>query len=145
MVVDDYGHHPDRDQGHVERRQERLGAADRRSLSAPSLHPHPGPFDDFLSAFNQADVLFLTEIYPAGEDPIPDVNARHLYEGIKAYGHRDVTFIPEKKQIPDHVLSALRRGDIVLTLGAGDIWKVGEEIGEKLKNMATEDTEKNLR
>ena len=83
---------------------------------------------EFLTAFNQADVLFLLDIYPAGEDPIPGVKAENLYEGIKGHGHKDVTLVSERKEILDHLLPRLKSGDLVITLGAGDVWKIGETL-----------------
>ena len=94
-------------------------------------------FKDFLTAFNQADVLFLTGIYAAGEDPIPGVSVEQLYEGIREHGHKDVTLVPEKKEIPGQLLPRLMPGDMVFTLGAGDVWKVGEELIPLLKKGDT--------
>jgi UDP-N-acetylmuramate--alanine ligase len=133
MVVDDYGHHPAEIKA-------TLSAAkrgwDRRTVVIFQPHRYTRTrdlFKDFLTSFNQADVLFLTGIYPAGEDPIPGVKVQDLYEGIKGHGHKDVTLVLEKDKIIEGVLPRLRPGDMVFTLGAGDIWKVGERLVEKLK------------
>jgi UDP-N-acetylmuramate--alanine ligase len=133
MVVDDYGHHPTEIKA-------TLSAAksgwERRTVVIFQPHRYTRTrdlFREFLSAFNQADVLFLTGIYAASEDLIPGVNVEDLCEGIKGYGHKDVTLVPDKSQIAEHVLPRLRPGDMVLTLGAGDIWKAGEALIEKLK------------
>jgi UDP-N-acetylmuramate--alanine ligase len=133
MVVDDYGHHPAEIKA-------TLSAAkrgwDRRTVVIFQPHRYTRTrdlFKDFLTSFNQADVLFLTGIYPAGEDPIPGVKVQDLYEGIKGHGHKDVTLVLEKDKIIAGVLPRLRPGDMVFTLGAGDIWKVGERLVEKLK------------
>jgi len=142
MVVDDYGHHPAEIKA-------TLGAAKRgwgrRTVVVFQPHRYTRTrdlFKDFLTAFNQADVLFLTGIYPAGEDPIPGVSVEQLYEGIKGHGHKDVTLVMEKKEIPGQLLPRLMPGDMVFTLGAGDVWKVGEELipllkkGEAVKGKA---------
>jgi len=133
MVVDDYGHHPAEIKA-------TLSAAkrgwDRRTLVIFQPHRYTRTrdlFKDFLTSFNQADVLFLTGIYPAGEDPIPGVKVEDLYEGIKGHGHKDVTLVLEKDKIIEQVLPRIRPGDMVFTLGAGDIWRIGERLGEKLK------------
>jgi len=133
MVVDDYGHHPAEIKA-------TLSAAkrgwDRRTVVIFQPHRYTRTrdlFKDFLTAFNQADVLLLTGIYPAGEDPIPEPKVQDLAEGIKGHGHKDVALVLEKDQIVETVLPRLRPGDMVLTLGAGDIWKVGEKLIEKLK------------
>jgi len=133
MVVDDYGHHPTEIKA-------TLSAAkrgwERRTVVIFQPHRYTRTrdlFKEFLTAFNQADVLFLTGIYAAGEDPIPGVKVEDLYEGIKGHGHKDVTLVPDKNQIVERVLPRLRSGDMVITLGAGDVWKVGEKLIERLK------------
>ena len=75
----------------------------------------------------------LTEIYPAGEDPIPGMTGEALYQAIKRKGHLDVQFVPDKNDIVAQVAGELKQGDISLTLGAGDIYRVGEALVEKLK------------
>jgi UDP-N-acetylmuramate--alanine ligase len=132
-VIDDYGHHP------TEIRAT-LGAI-RDSWKRPLtviFQPHRYTrtrdlFDEFLTAFEGADRLVLTEIYPAGEDPISGVTGEALYQAIKRKGHLDVEFVSEKNQIVAHLAERLNDGEIVLTLGAGDIYKVGEELVEALK------------
>lgn len=137
MVVDDYGHHPAEIKA-------TLSAAkrgwDRRTVVIFQPHRYSRTrdlFKDFLTSFNQADLLFLTGIYPAGEDPIPGVNVQDLYEGIKGYAHKDVTLVLEKDKIIEGVLPRLRPGDMVFTLGAGDIWRIGERLIERLKEGET--------
>jgi UDP-N-acetylmuramate--alanine ligase len=128
LVIDDYGHHP------VEVRAT-IGAI-RESWKRPLtviFQPHrysrtQDLFDDFLTAFEGADRLVLTEIYAAGEDPIPGVTGEALYQAIKRQGHLDVEFIADKTSIAAQLAGRLAAGDVVLTLGAGDIYKVGESI-----------------
>jgi UDP-N-acetylmuramate--alanine ligase len=128
LVIDDYGHHP------VEVRAT-IGAI-RESWKRPLtviFQPHrysrtQDLFDDFLTAFEGADRLVLTEIYGAGEDPIPGVTGEALYQAIKRQGHMDVEFIADKTSIAPQLAGRLVAGDVVLTLGAGDIYKVGESI-----------------
>jgi UDP-N-acetylmuramate--alanine ligase len=134
MVVDDYGHHPTEIKA-------TLSAAkrgwERRTVVIFQPHRYTRTrdlFKDFLTAFNQADVLFLTGIYAASEDPIPGVKVEDLYEGIKGHGHKDVTLVPDKNQIVERVFPRLRPGDLVITLGAGDVWKAGEKLIERLKD-----------
>jgi len=142
MVVDDYGHHPAEIKATLSAAKSGWG---RRTVVVFQPHRYTRTrdlFKDFLTAFNQADVLFLTGIYPAGEDPIPGLSVEQLYEGIKGHGHKDVTLVPEKKEIPGQLLPRLMPGDMVFTLGAGDVWKVGEELipllkkGEAVKGKA---------
>ena len=132
-IIDDYGHHPAEIQATIE--------AIHDSWKRPLIvifQPHrfsrtQDLFDDFLTAFEGADRLVLTEIYAAGEDPIEGVTSEALYQGIKRRGHMEVDFIPDKGQIVKQLVGKLNPGDIVLTLGAGDVYKVGEALVEALK------------
>lgn len=133
MVIDDYGHHPEEIRATV--------GALRDSWKRPLtviFQPHRYSrtrdlFEEFLTAFDGADRLVLTEIYPAGEDPIPEVSGKMLYHAIKRKGHIDVEFIADKTQIAKPLSAKLAAGDIALTLGAGDIYKVGEALVEALQ------------
>ena len=133
LVIDDYGHHPTEIRATI--------GAIRDSWKRPLtviFQPHRFTrtrdlFDEFLTAFEGADRLVLTEIYPAGEDPIPGMTGEALYQAIKRKGHLDVQFVPDKNDIVAQVAGELKQGDISLTLGAGDIYKVGEALVEKLQ------------
>jgi UDP-N-acetylmuramate--alanine ligase len=134
MVVDDYGHHPTEVKA-------TLAAAkqgwDRRLVVLFQPHRYSRTRDclgEFAHAFDHADVLFMTDIYPAGEHPIPGVTGAVLAETVKAAGHPAVTFVERKETLPDQVLPHLREGDLVLTLGAGDIWKAGTGILARLES-----------
>ncbi len=133
MVIDDYGHHPEEIRATL--------AALRDSWKRPLtviFQPHRYSrthdlFGEFLTAFDGADRLVLTEIYGAGEDPMPEVSGEILYQAIKKKGHVDVEFIADKTQIAKQLSEKLVAGDVALTLGAGDIYKVGEALVEALK------------
>jgi UDP-N-acetylmuramate--alanine ligase len=132
IVVDDYGHHPVEIMATL--KAARTGW-EKRVVAVFQPHRYTRTralFKEFLTAFYDADVLLLTEIYAAGEDPIEGVGARALFEGIREYGHKDVTFLESKKEVVAHLLRILRPGDLVITLGAGDIWQVAEELVQKL-------------
>jgi UDP-N-acetylmuramate--alanine ligase len=132
LVIDDYGHHPAEIRATV--------GAIRDSWKRPLtviFQPHRYSrtrdlFEDFLAAFEGADRLVLTEIYPAGEDPIAGISGETLYQAIKRKGHLEVEFIPDKSEIANHLAGKLRAGDIVVTLGAGDIYKVADALVEAL-------------
>jgi UDP-N-acetylmuramate--alanine ligase len=83
---------------------------------------------EFATSFNDADVVFLSSVYAAGEDPIPGATSEALAEAIRAHGHRDVTYVEKRTDLPAALLPRLREGDIVLTLGAGDITQVGPDL-----------------
>jgi UDP-N-acetylmuramate--alanine ligase len=131
-VVDDYGHHP------AEIKATLAGARasfpQRRIVCAFQPHRYTRTRDllaDFATAFNDADALLLTEIYAAGEDPIPGVSGDRLFEAVKACGHRDVAFA-ERGELAARLRERLREGDLVITLGAGDITHACEELLELL-------------
>ncbi len=128
LVVDDYGHHPVEIMATL--KAARSGWK-RRVVVVFQPHRYSRTqalFKEFLSAFYDADVLVLTDIYPAGEDRIEGVEAKNLFEGIREYGHKDVTYIPNKKEIAAHLLRILKPGDLVMTLGAGDITQISDEL-----------------
>ncbi|MFZ3063979.1 MAG: UDP-N-acetylmuramate--L-alanine ligase [Nitrospirota bacterium] len=135
MVVDDYGHHPTEIKA-------TLAAAksgwDKRTIVIFQPHRYTRTKDlmkDFATAFYQADVLILTDIYAAGETPIEGVTGERLYETIKGHGHKEVMFIKNKNEIPDYVFKMLKKDDIVITLGAGDVYKIGGEIVERMRGQ----------
>jgi UDP-N-acetylmuramate--alanine ligase len=133
LIVDDYGHHP------VEIMATLKAAKTgwkRRIIAVFQPHRYTRTqalFQDFLAAFYDADVLILTDIYAAGEERIEGVEAKALFEGIREYGHKDVTYIPDKKEIVAHLLGIMVPGDMVITLGAGDIYQTAEELVKRLK------------
>jgi UDP-N-acetylmuramate--alanine ligase len=91
-------------------------------------------YDDFGRAFSNADVLVVTDVYPAREEPIQGVTGELIVNAAKQYGHKQVHYVPDKKNLPAFLRSIVQKGDIVITMGAGDIWKYGEEFIKKLKS-----------
>lgn len=132
MVVDDYGHHPAEIRATLNAAKDGFG---RRVVVVFQPHRYTRTkylLRDFFTAFYQADLLVVTEVYAAGEPVIPGVSGRQIAEGAVEHGHRGVTFLPEKEAVPEFVLSVLEPGDLLITMGAGDIWNVGEEILRRL-------------
>ena len=126
--VDDYGHHPTEIKTTLRTAKE---VWQRRLVVVFQPHRYTRTRDlykEFMVAFYDADVLLVTDIYPAGESPIPEVTAQVLCEGLKDHGCKDVTHISSGDEMRAHLKSILRTGDIVLTLGAGDVWKAGETL-----------------
>ena len=127
-VVDDYGHHP------TEIRETLLAARQVwKGRIIVVFQPHRYTrtqklFQDFLTAFPSADHLIITDIYAASEKAIEGVDAAGLTEGIRQSGHSDVVYIPGFDGIVDHLLSIARSSDVIITQGAGSVWKVGEEF-----------------
>ncbi len=127
-VVDDYGHHPTEVEATLEAAQRAYG---RRIVVAFQPHRYSRThhlFDELTRAFNCADVLFLTDVYAAGEKPIAGADSEHLQRAIHAHGHRDVTYVPKRADLVSAMLPRLRAGDIVITLGAGNITLTGPEL-----------------
>ncbi|MFO0585214.1 MAG: UDP-N-acetylmuramate--L-alanine ligase [Anaeromyxobacter sp.] len=126
-VVDDYGHHP------AEVKATLAGAHEayrRRVVCVFQPHRYTRTRDlmaDFAIAFNHADVLLVTDVYAAGEDPIPGATAPSLVDAIRASGHKDVHHVP-RAELARAARERVRPGDLVLTLGAGDVTAVGPEL-----------------
>jgi UDP-N-acetylmuramate--alanine ligase len=133
MVVDDYGHHP------TEIRATLAAATagwDRRLVVVFQPHRYTRTkelYDEFVKAFHDAEVLILTDIYPAGEEPIEGVTAEALARSVRQHGQKDVTHISDREELVGHLLEILKPGDILLTLGAGTIWQTGELLLQKLE------------
>jgi UDP-N-acetylmuramate--alanine ligase len=132
-VVDDYGHHP------TEIRAT-LAAAKQvwpgRILVVFQPHRYTRTqalFEEFLTAFKDADGLIITDIYPASEEPIPGVNAAALCEAVRRKGHPDAVHLPDFDAIVDHLAKIARPSDVILTQGAGSVWKVGEAFLNRIK------------
>lgn len=137
LVIDDYGHHPTEIIATLETAKECW--PERRLVVIFQPHRYSRTkalFDRFAISFNQADTLIVAPIYPAGEDPIEGVDAEWLYWGIKEHGHRDVILGNSKDEMVKRLLGLIRPGDVVMTLGAGDIYQVGDELIKKLQEGA---------
>jgi len=133
LVVDDYGHHPTEIRATLDAVRE--GWPDRRVVVAFQPHRYSrtaGLFAEFITAFRRADVLVLTDIYAAGEQPIEGITSEHLLERIKQHGQRHTHFIPQLVQQPLALAPLLQPGDLLLTLGAGNIVRAGEQIMQLL-------------
>jgi len=127
-VIDDYGHHPT---------EIRATLAAARSVHAGRVvvifQPHRFSrtrdlFDDFAGCFHDADLLVVTDIYAAGEAPVDGVDAARLAEAIRGRGHRDVRLIPSLDEVVAGLVPELRAGDLVVTLGAGSVSRLGEPL-----------------
>jgi UDP-N-acetylmuramate--alanine ligase len=131
-VIDDYAHHPEEIRVTLAAAK---GLGERRLVALFQPHRYTRTrdlFEEFLSAFAQADILFITDIYPAGEDPIPGVSAEALCKSIVGKEDLEVHYVPDREHLVDEVLPRLRPGDIIMTLGAGNIWETSEAIVEAL-------------
>ena len=127
LIVDDYAHHPTEIRATLEAARE----SGRRIICLFQPHRFTRTkflWQEFVGAFDAADLLLLTDIYPAGEEPIPEVTSDRLAREIKERGFRHVYYFSEPSKAVDYVRKIVRKGDLVLTMGAGDIWKAGRSL-----------------
>ena len=138
-VYDDYGHHPSEIKATLKAVKESLrirGRGEGRLIVLFQPHRYTRTkdlLDEFKVSFADADILAVLDIYPAGEAPIEGVDSENLVEKIRKAGHKRVVYAKDREDALRYVISGARNGDIILTLGAGSVWKLGEEILEKLK------------
>ena len=132
IVVDDYGHHPTEIRTTLEAAR---STGSRRIVVIFQPHRYTRTkylFDSFVDSLALSDYLIITDIYAANEEPIPNVKAEDLYQKLKSNGQKDVFFYPKEKII-QHLLGIVKPGDLVLTLGAGDIGRLSDELEQRLK------------
>ncbi len=144
QVIDDYGHHPSEIEATLKAVKTSLGQKEGKTKGRLVVLFQPHRYTrtrdllgEFIDAFVDADKVVLMDIYPAGEKPLPGVNSELLFRGIQDTG-KDIEYIQGGDEIMSYLLSELREFDILLTLGAGDVWKTGEEFF-KLKSRENAD------
>ena len=126
LVIDDYGHHPTEIRTTLQAVRDCW--PDRRLVVVFQPHRYSRTqvlFDEFTRGFYQSDVLMVLPIYAAGETAIPDIDSERLCRGIKDHGHKDVLYEEGMDPAVARLKTILKPGDLLLTLGAGDVWKVG--------------------
>ena len=133
MLVDDYGHHPREVAATLQ--AVRAGWPDRRLVLAFQPHRYSrthDAFEDFVLVLSQVDVLVLAEVYPAGESPIAGADGRALSRAIRARGQVDPVFLEQIEELPRMLDDLVEEGDIVVTMGAGNIGLVAARLAEEL-------------
>ncbi len=134
LVVDDYAHHP------TETSATLAGIRagwDRRLIAVfqPHLYSRTRDFyQEFGRSFLNSDIFICTDVYPAREEPIPGVSGELIANAAKKFGHKNVMYVPDKKDVPSVLNELKQESDIIITMGAGDIWKFGEEFIRMIKN-----------
>ncbi|MEJ2282907.1 MAG: UDP-N-acetylmuramate--L-alanine ligase [Desulfobacterales bacterium] len=133
-VVDDYGHHPTE----IKTTLDAIEKCWPESRKVVVFQPHrytrtQALFDDFTRSFYQSDALLVLPIYAAGEKRIEGLSGQDLCEGIKAHGHKEVFCAGDTKSAITYLKANLKPGDLLLTLGAGDVWQVGEQLLDILR------------
>ena len=133
LVLDDYAHHP------TETTVTLAGiraAWDRRLIVVfqPHLYSRTKDFyQDFGKSFLNSDVFVCTDVYPAREKPIEGISGEIIANATKKLGHKNVHYIKDKNEIPDKLMQIKKKDDIIITMGAGDIWKYGEKFVELVR------------
>jgi UDP-N-acetylmuramate--alanine ligase len=128
LFVDDYAHHPTEIAATLETVRSRW---QRRVVAVFQPHRHSRTralWERLGRSFYDADTVIVTAIYAAGESPVPGVTGELVAEAALTSGHRDVKYLPAREAVIDHLAGSLQDGDILVTLGAGDVWKIGEEV-----------------
>ena len=134
MVVDDYGHHPTEVVATLSAAKNSSGGKRTVVVFQPHRYSRTKELmNEFGVAFNNADVLFLLDIYAASEQPIEGVTAEILADNIKKFGHKNVSYIGSIESAASKVIGSLNAGDLVITLGAGSITGLSDEILTALK------------
>lgn len=137
-VYDDYGHHPAEIRATLKAAKENLKYIGADSRLVVIFQPHrytrtADLMDEFALSFSDADILYLMQIYPAGEKPMKEITSEVLCKHMTDQGYHNVSCCESSDGVVSPVLSNVKRGDLILTLGAGDVWKTGEQILERLK------------
>ncbi|MFB3056767.1 MAG: UDP-N-acetylmuramate--L-alanine ligase [Ignavibacteriaceae bacterium] len=136
LVVDDYAHHPTETTASLEG----VRAGWKRRLVVvfqPHLYSRTRDFyQEFGRSFLNSDVFVCTEIYPAREEPMEGVDGKMISDITQKFGHKNVHFVADKNELPEYLLNIVENDDIVITMGAGDIWKYGEKFVELLNERS---------
>ncbi|WP_336774400.1 UDP-N-acetylmuramate--L-alanine ligase [Paenibacillus sp. MMO-58] len=136
LVIDDYAHHPTEIQATISAAK----ATGKRIIAVFQPQRYTRTFfllEQFSRAFPEADEVIITDIYsPAGEQQIEGVHSRKLVEMIKTNSNANTSYIPTKEEVLEHLTAKVAPGDLVITMGAGDIWKTADALAKTLKAKA---------
>ena len=142
--MDDYGHHPREVAATVD--AARNGWPDRRLVLVFQPHRYSRTreqFEDFVQVLSDADCLLLCDVYPAGEEPLPGADGRALSRAIRARGEVDPVFARDLRDVPGMLQNLLEDGDLVLTMGAGDIGGLAARLPDLLRKGGEEHASSN--
>jgi len=135
MVIDDYAHHPTEVQATLN--AARKGWPDRRIVAVFQPHLYSRTQDlykEFGLSFSDAEVLVITDVYPSREKPIEGVTGKLIADTAEQYGHKNVNYVEDKANVTEKLKEIVKPGDIIITMGAGDIYKFGEAFATELTN-----------
>ncbi len=135
MVIDDYAHHPTEVAATLN--AARKGWPDRRIVAVFQPHLYSRTQDlykEFGLSFSDAEVLLITDVYPSREKPIEGVTGKLISDTAEQYGHKNVIYVEDKADVTATLKEISKAGDIIITMGAGDIYKYGEEFANELES-----------
>ncbi len=134
LVIDDYAHHPTETSATLEG----IRAGWKRRLVVvfqPHLYSRTRDFfQEFGRSFLNSDVFICTDVYPAREKPIQGISGKMIADITKKFGHKNVHYVKDKNSVPGKIMELKQDGDIIVTMGAGDIWQYGEKFVQLLKS-----------
>lgn len=136
MIIDDYGHHPSEIKATL--KAIKLGWPGRRMITVFQPHRYSRTkllLSQFGTAFRDTDIVIINDIYPANEKPILNISSELVYEKIKEDKKKNVYYIPGKRETISFLREVIHRGDIVITMGAGDVWKIGKELAQEFNRI----------
>lgn len=128
MIVDDYAHHPTEVKATVSAAKK---GWDKRVIAVfqPHLYSRTRDFyKEFAEALNESDVVFVTDVYPAREKPMQGISGELIFNELLKINHKNVFYVENKNNLADEIKNILQANDMVITIGAGDIWKTGNQI-----------------
>jgi UDP-N-acetylmuramate--alanine ligase len=132
-VVDDYGHHPTEIEATLEAAR-LLGPRRIWAIFQPHRYTRTQfLMDEFARCFEGCDRVYVLDIYPASESPLPGVTSRRLVERMRELGSDGARYAESQQAVVEEVLSEARPGDLILTIGAGSVWRVAEALAEELR------------
>ena len=135
LLIDDYAHHPKEIRATLEAAK---AGIKRRLVVIFQPHRYTRVYylmEEFATSFNYAEILIITEIFPAGEKPIEGINGYRLFEEIRKHGHKNVFYEKDLSKIPALLRKIIKPGDLILTMGAGNIYQIIPEIIDVMKNL----------
>ncbi len=135
LIYDDYGHHPTEISVTLKSAKQSWSSV-KRLICVFQPHRYSRTMhlkEEFGKAFGEADNIIITDVYSAGEAPISGISGETIVDEIKKNKNSNVTYIPKKQEIADHIMNIVKAGDLVLTMGAGDIHIIGKEIYSRLR------------
>ena len=135
-IVDDYAHHPTEINTTLTAARQ---TKPKRLVCVFQPHRYTRTYHlskEFGAAFDEADVLILTDIYSAGEAPIDGVDGRLIVREVKAHNGKDAVYIEDWQKIADYLETHHEEGDLIITMGAGNIYEVGEDLARRLADKA---------